>query len=183
MPSDATLGQYRDHLTHRCRRELDERLAGNVDVSGVVRTTMVAAYQPMATCESLYDDARTAWLRRVFANNLLDEIRPFREPSREVARDEFLEQAMEPSASSRNGWLVAQPSSPDQKAMHNEQAVRLAMALGCLNPSQRKAIELHHLKGMPLAEVGKRMKRDKGAVATLIFQGTKRLRELLGEIT
>jgi hypothetical protein len=33
---------------------------------------------------------------------------------------------------------------------------------------------------MPLAEVGWRMERDKGAVAALIFRGTKRLRELLG---
>ena len=131
--------------------------------------------------ESLDEDARTAWLRRVFANNLLDEIRRFRAQSRDVSREQSLEQAMEQSASRLNDWLVTQQSSPSQKAIRSEQAVRLATALGCLTSPQREAIEFHHLKGMPLAEVGTRMNRDKGAVAALIFRGTKRLRELLGE--
>ena len=133
------------------RLQLDEQLAGKVDVSGVVQTTMLEAHQQGATWESLDQEARTAWLRRVFANNLLDEIRRFRAQSRDVTREQPLEQAMEQSASRLNGWLVAQQSSPSQKAMRSEQAVRLATALGCLTPPQREAIELHHLKGMPLA--------------------------------
>lgn len=88
---------------------------------------------------------------------------------------------MEQSASRLNGWLVTQESSPSQKVMRGEQAVRLATALGCLAPPQREAIELHHLKGMQLAKVGEKMNRDKVVVAALIFRGTKRLRELLGE--
>ena len=181
MLSDSVLEQYRDYLGLLGRLQLDEQLAGKVDVSGVVQTTMLEAHQKAVKWESLDEEARTAWLRRVFANNLLDEIRRFRAQSRDVSREHRLEQAMEQSASRLNGWLVAQQSSPSQKAIRSEQAVRLATALGCLTPSQREAIELHHLKGMPLAKVGEKMKRDKGAVAALIFRGTKRLRELLGE--
>jgi RNA polymerase sigma-70 factor (ECF subfamily) len=98
-----------------------------------------------------------------------------------VSREQSLAHAMEQSASRLNDCLVAPQSSPSQKVIRSEQAVRLATALGCLTPPQREAIELHHLKGIPLAEVGKKMERDKGAVAALIFRGTKRLRELLGE--
>lgn len=181
MPSDSALEQYRDYLGLLGRLQLDEQLAGKVDVSGVVQTTMLEAHQQAAAWESLDDEARTAWLRRVFANNLLDEIRRFRAQSRDVSREKPLEQTMEQSASRVKGWLVTHESSPSQKAMRSEQAVRLATALGCLTPPQREAIELHHLKGMPLADVGKQMKRDKGAIAALIFRGTKRLRELLGE--
>lgn len=181
MPSDSALEQYRDYLGLLGRLQLDEQLAGKVDVSGVVQTTMLEAHQQAATWESLDQEARTAWLRRVFANNLLDEIRRFRAQSRDVSREQPLEQAMEQSASRMKGWLVTHESSPSKKAMRSEQAVRLATALGCLTPPQREAIELHHLKGMPLADVGKQMNRDKGAIAALIFRGTKRLRELLGE--
>lgn len=181
MPSDSAFEQYRDYLGLLGRLQLDEQLAGKVDVSGVVQTTMLEAHQQAATWESLDDEARTAWLRRVFANNLLDEIRRFRAQSRDVSREHPLEQAMEQSASRLNGWLVANQSSPSQRAMRSEQAMRLATALGCLTSPQREAIELHHLKGMPLVEVGRKMERDKGAVAALIFRGTKRLRELLGE--
>ena len=181
MPSDSVLEEYRDYLGLLGRLQLDEQLAGKVDVSGVVQTTMLEAHQRADKWESLDDQARTAWLRRVFANNLLDEIRRFRAQSRDVSREHPLEQAMEQSASRLNDWLAAQQSSPSQKAMRSEQAVRLAMALGCLTLPQREAIELHHLKGLPLVEVGRKMGRDKGAVAALIFRGTKRLRELLGK--
>jgi RNA polymerase sigma-70 factor, ECF subfamily len=159
---------------------LDEQLVGKVDVSGVVQNTMFEVHRHAATWESLEDEARLAWLRRVFANNLLDEIRRFRAQSRDVAREVSLDQAVEQSASRLNVWLAKHQSSPSQKATRNEQAVRLAAALNCLTPPQREAIELHHLQGMPLAEVGERMERDKGAIAALIFRGTKRLRDLLG---
>lgn len=183
MPSTATLEQYREYLGLLGRLQLDEQLAGKVDVSGVVQTTMLEAHQHSSTWESLDEEARTAWLRRVFANNLLDEIRRFRAKSRDVSREQSLEQAMEQSASRLNVWLAAKQSSPSHRAVRSEEAVRLATALGCLTPPQREAIELHHLKGMQLAEVGKKMGRDKGAVAALIFRGTKRLRELLGEMS
>lgn len=181
MPSDTTLEQYREYLALLGRLQLDDQLAGKVDVSGVVQTTMLEAYQEAATWEQLDEEARMAWLRRVFANNLLDEVRRFRAKCRDVSREQSIDQVMEQSVSRLNDWLVSQQSSPSQKAMRNEQAVRLATALGRLSKPQREAIELHHLKGFPLAEVGKRMNREKGAVAALIYRGTKRLRELLGE--
>lgn len=180
MPPDADLEQYREYLGLLGRLQLDEQLAGKVDVSGVVQTTMLEAYQQASTWQSMDEEARTVWLRRVFANNLLDEIRRFRAQSRDVDREQSLNQALEQSASRLNDWLAQQQSSPSLRVMRNEQAARLTAALGCLTPAQREAIELHHLQGMPLAEVGKRMKRDKGAVAALIFRGTKRLRELMG---
>ena len=151
-----------------------------MDVSGIVQNTMLEAYQQAATWEALDQEAQITWLRRVFANNLLDEIRRFRAQSRDVAREVSLDYALEQSASHVNVWLGKQQSSPSQKAARSEQAVRLAAALSCLTQPQREAIELHHLQGIPLAEVGTRMNRDKGAVAALIFRGTKRLRDLLG---
>jgi RNA polymerase sigma-70 factor (ECF subfamily) len=183
MRSDGTLENYREYLALLGRLQLDDQLAGKVDVSGVVQTTMLEAHQEAATWELLEEEARMAWLRRVFANNLLDEVRRFRAKSRDVSRELSLDRAMDQSASRLNDWLVSQQSSPSQKAIRNEQAVRLATALGCLSTAQREAIELHHLKGLPLAEVGERMNRGKGAVAALIFRGTKQLRELLGETT
>ncbi len=181
MPAGDVLEQYREYLGLLGRLQLDDQLAAKVDVSGVVQTTMLEAYQQAAKWESLDEDARSAWLRRVFANNLLDEIRRFRAQSRDVYREQPLDHAMDDSASRLNDWLESQQSSPSQKAIRNEQAVRLATALSCLTPPQREAIECHHLKKMSLAEVGRRMNRDKGAVAALIYRGTRRLRELLGE--
>lgn len=179
---NAALEQYRDCLGLLGRLQLDAQLAAKVDVSGVVQTTMMEAYQQTDTWTPLDEDARYAWLRRVFANNLLDEIRRFRSQARDVSREQSLELAIEKSASRMGDWLAHQGSSPSAKASRNESALRLAKALQYLTPIQRQAIELHHLQGFPLEEVGKRMKRAKGAVAALIFRGTKRLRELLSDL-
>lgn len=172
------LEEYREYLGLLGRLQLNDRLAGKVDVSGVVQITLFEAHQQ--GWSELSEDERVPWLRRVFANNLLDEIRKFRTQRRDVDRERSIQKSLENSASRVNDWLAAEQSSPSRKLMRSEDSVRLAKALACLTPEQREAIELHHLKGLALEEIGQRMGRNKGAVAGLIFRGKQRLQELLG---
>lgn len=167
------LNEFREYLGLLGRMQLDERLAGKVDVSGVVQVTLLEASR--SQWQDLREEERLSWLRRVFANNLLDEIRKFRTQARDVER----ERSMEQSAARLTSWLASEQSTPSQKAIETENEVRLAKALACLSAPQREAIELHHLGGFGLDEIGRRMKRTKGAVAALIFRGTTQLRELL----
>lgn len=170
---------YRDYLGLLGRLQLDDQLCGKVDVSGVVQMTLLEAHQ--GSWLQIADGERLAWLRRVFSNNMLDEIRKYRTLARDVDREQSLQQAMDHSASRLNAWIASDLSSPSQKAIQNEQALRLARALACLPSPQREAIELHHLQGLPLDKIGSRMNRTKGAVAALIFRGTTKLRELLSD--
>jgi RNA polymerase sigma-70 factor (ECF subfamily) len=55
----------------------------------------------------------------------------------------------------------------------------LAGALLHLPDDQRRAVELHHLQGLSLAEVGRHLGRSREAVAGLVFRGLKSLRSLL----
>lgn len=171
------LDRYRDYLGMLGRLQLDEQLAGKVDISGVVQVTLLEAGE--AGWNQLDEDARVPWLRRIFANNLLDQIRRFRTQSRDAERERSIERAMDDSVSRLNGWLASQQSTPSQKAARAEEELRVARALACLPAAQRQAVELHHLREIPLAQIGVRMNRSKGAVAALIFRGTTRLRELL----
>ena len=171
------LEKYREYLGLLGRLQLDDQLAGKVDVSGVVQITVLEAFE--AGWDSLREEERLPWLRRVFANNLLDEIRKFRTAARDVRREQSIESEMEQSASKLSHWLNAEQSTPSQKAIRDEEELRLATAMACLPESQRQAIELHHFKGWPLEKVGERLNRNKGAVAALIFRGTQKLRELL----
>jgi len=172
------LEEYRDYLGLLGRLQLNDKLAEKVDVSGVVQMTFLEAHQE--GWAELLEDEQLPWLRRVFANNLLDEIRKFRTQRRDIGREQSIHQNVEQSASRINNWLAAEQASPSQIMMRAESSVKLAKALACLTAEQREAIELHHLKGLSLEEIGKRMKRRKGAVAGLIFRGKRRLLELLG---
>jgi RNA polymerase sigma-70 factor (ECF subfamily) len=120
------------------------------------------------------------WLRRALANNLTDEIRKLGTASRSVSREQSLEAELEQSSARLEAWLVSHESSPPERAMRNEQLLRLAEALEHLPDDQRTAVEMHHLRGRPLTEVAQRLGRSKGAAATLLFRAMTRLRKDLG---
>jgi RNA polymerase sigma-70 factor (ECF subfamily) len=59
--------------------------------------------------------------------------------------------------------------------------VRLADSLARLPGDQRRAVELRHLQGLSLIEVGRTMNRTVAAVAGLLQRGLRALRNDLGE--
>lgn len=176
---DEGLERFREYLCLLARLQLDPRLHGKVDPSGVVQQTLLEAHQAMGRFQAGGDANQAAWLRRILANNLKDEVRKFSAQARDVARERSLPAAIEQSSQRIESWLAADQSSPSQHAMRHEQLFRLTEALTRLPEDQRQAVELHHLKGLPLAAVAERLQRSKGAVAALLFRGLKRLRELL----
>ena len=59
------LEKYREDLGLLGRLQIDEKLAGKVDVSGVVQMTLLEASE--TEWAALSDEARVPWLRRIFA--------------------------------------------------------------------------------------------------------------------
>jgi RNA polymerase sigma-70 factor (ECF subfamily) len=171
------LNQYRDYLALLGRLQLDDLLRAKVDISGVVQVTMLEAYKSEWT--SLDEQEKLPWLRRIFSNNLLDEIRKYRTEARDVRRERPLSHQVDQSASRIQIWLKSDTLSPSQRAVQAEDELQLVGALATLPDAQREAIELHHLSGLPLVEVSRRMQRTKGAVAALIFRGITQMRQIL----
>jgi RNA polymerase sigma-70 factor (ECF subfamily) len=80
-------------------------------------------------------------------------------------------------------WLEADLSagrlSPEEIAARNERLLRLAAALDRLPDDQRAALELMHLHGLSVAEIGARTGRSRLAVAESLCRGMAALRALL----
>ena len=178
---DRTPEQFREYLHLLARLQLDPRLQSKVDLSGVVQQTLLEAHQALDRFRQMSDAQQAAWLRKALANNLTDEVRKLRTQGRDVGRERSLEAALEESSSRLEAWLAADPSTPEQQAIRNEQLLLLAAALARLPEDQRRAVELHHLKGCSLAEVAEQMGRSKGAVAKLVYRGIEKLHALLAE--
>lgn len=178
-PPGPDLERFRDYLRLLARLQLDARLQGKVDLSGVVQQTLLEAHQALVRGLDHNTAAQAAWLRQILANNLRDEVRKFVAAARDVDRERSLEAALGESSARLGSWLAANQSSPSQQAIRQEELLALAQALARLPEDQRLAVELHHLKGVPLAEIASQMERSKGAVAQLLFRALKQLREQL----
>lgn len=180
-PRDIPLERCREYLRLLARLQLDPRLHGKLDASDVVQQTLLCAHASRNQFRGRTEAELLGWLRQILANNLAGAVRRFGAGLRDVKRERSLEACLEDSAARFEVWLVANQSSPSQRAMRHELHFRLADALGRLPEDQRLAIELHHLKDCTVAEAAEQMGRSKMAVVGLLFRGLKKLRQLLQE--
>ena len=67
--------------------------------------------------------------------------------------DVALECSLDDLTSRSRSGLALDQTSPSGCAVRNEELLKLAAALEQLPPDQQNAIMLHHLQGVPLAEV------------------------------
>jgi RNA polymerase sigma-70 factor (ECF subfamily) len=175
------LERYRHYLSLLARLQLDARLQGKLDASDVVQQTLLQAHAGLDRFRGQSAGEMAAWLRQILANTLAMARRRFSTEARDVARERAIEIDLEQSASRVESWLAAEQSTPSQQVVHAEQLVRLAESLLQLPDDQRQAVELHHLKGLPVADVAERMGRTKESVVGLLFRGLKKLRQLLAD--
>jgi RNA polymerase sigma-70 factor (ECF subfamily) len=152
-----------------------------MDASDVVQQAILQAHQARAQFHGTTEAEKLAWLRAILANVLAAAARRFETRARDTARERSLEAELELSSSRLECLLAADQTSPSQRAVRGEELLRLAGALARLPEDQRRVVELHYLKGLPIAEVAVQMKRTRSAVVGLLFRGLKKLRRLLRE--
>jgi RNA polymerase sigma-70 factor (ECF subfamily) len=172
------LERFRAYLILLARLEIAPRLRDKVDLSGVVQQTLLEAHQGLINYPGgpKTEAEITAWLRSILSHNLADVLRKLTTRKRDVRREWSLEQALDQSTSRLEKWLAVDQSSPSQRVMRQEEILRMAATLATLPEGQRRAIELHHLQGWPLAEIAAELSTTKAAVAGLLHRGLKNLR-------
>jgi RNA polymerase sigma-70 factor (ECF subfamily) len=179
-PSDGyELEAYRPYLRLMASQQLAGRFRGKVDPSGVVQETLWEAHQQLAQGQQVPAGKRLAWLRRILANNLADEIRRYAAAKRDLGREVSIENGMDCSSQRLELWLARElhPSGP---AEQEDLMLALAAAIAALPADQRDALLLHYLSGSTLIEIGNQLGRSRDAVAGLIKRGLRRLRNELG---
>jgi len=177
--SGPALEKYRRYLAFLARMNVDPRLSAKVDLSGIVQQTLFEAHQDLGRWKSLPSDEQMAFLRRILAHNIQDEVRKVKAGKRDVQREQSLEQAFENSSLRLMNWVAIDASSPSMKMNKAERALQLAAALERLPEAQREALVLQHWEGRSLADIASHMQRTPAAVAGLLKRGLRQLREEL----
>jgi RNA polymerase sigma-70 factor (ECF subfamily) len=173
------LEQYRAYLGLLARLQIDPRLRGRIDLSGVVQQTLLEAHLVLRAEDGHTAEARLAWLKKCLANNLTDELRKLKTEMRDVRRERSLEAALQSSSVRLQAWVAASDPSPSAHLAREEDAVRLAAALAALPEAQREALVLQHWHGWKVAEIAEHLGRTRTAVAGLLKRGLAALRQEL----
>ena len=164
--------RFRSYLFLLAQQGLDTRLRAKVDLSGIVQQTLLEAHQEWGQMDEKTTSEQAAWIRTILVHNLTDEARKWMAAARNVD----LERSIDNSSTKLAGLLAGSSSTPSRIAVQNEDLTRLADALLSLPEEQRLAVEMHHLRGMPLVQVAEKMKRTNGAVAALLYRAMQQLR-------
>ena len=172
------LERFREYLRLLARLHLAPALRSKVDPSDIVQQVLVKAHQHGGQFRGRSEGEWAAWLRRILANTLNDAVRKY---GREIARERVAADGVDESSARLEAWLEADQSSPSQRAIRQEQFLRLADALAQLPEDQRVVVEWHHLKDESVADIAQRLGRTEASVAGLLRRGLQKLRELLQE--
>jgi RNA polymerase sigma-70 factor (ECF subfamily) len=175
------LERHRHYLMLLARVHLHSRHPAKFDSSDIVQQTLLDAFAKRDQFRGTTEAELAAWLREILKHNLADAMRDQKRAKRDVRRECPIEAGIDESFAQTQAWLEAVQSSPSQRAVKQEELLRLTEALTQLPEAQREAIVLHHLQGRKLAEVAAETGRTEAAVAGLLFRGLRALQNLLNE--
>ena len=170
------LSDFQSYLLLLARTQLEDSPRVRIDPQDAVQQTLAIAQENLHQFRGKSNRELAGWLRTILANHLRDL---FRRTGRECD-EQTLARQLEQSSARLDEILAAEQSSPSQRVSEGENMLRLADALRELPEEQRQAIELRHLKGLPLTEISESMGKTMPAVGGLLQRGLKALREKLG---
>lgn len=157
------LERYRAFLLVEARRQIDSKHTAQCDASGIVQQTLKEAWEGFGRFAGTTEPKFSAWLKEMHRHNILDCLRRYR-PEAEIPRDP-----------------PADRSSPSQRLIKGEKALRLAELLASLPEAQGEAVRLRHLEGWSIDQIARHLDRSEAATAGLIKRGLQGLRGKMSE--
>jgi RNA polymerase sigma-70 factor (ECF subfamily) len=157
--------------------QVGRRLRSKVDADDLLQEVFLCAHRAIGRFRGMSEEEFLAWLRGILAHVLADQIRRYHGTER---RDPNLERALESEldrSSERFGAMLVEPaSSPSQRAIRHERAVRLSGVLERLPPDSREVLLLRHFQDLSFPEIARRMGRTLDGVKNLWIRALARLR-------
>ena len=176
------LENYRPWCRIFVRQSLFNQLRKRLDESDVIQSTWVDVIRKLDSFKGKTEAEFFGWLKKILDNNLKNVIRDNMAEKRDFRREQDF--AIQLDSVSLNWWEpVAPGSTPSNRMLKGESALRLAEAIEALPENQRTAIELRHLQGLKLKEVCDAMDKSPDAVVSLLRRGLEKLSVTLAEST
>lgn len=176
------LEAYRGYLRLLARTSIDRSLRGKADPSDVVQEAMIQAAVHFDSFRGASEAELVAWLRQILLQGLVNLARRYRTASRQVGREQSLNQIIDQSSAALDAMgKVSSPSSPRSGSFPSGAVagVLVAQALAELSDDDREVITLRNFEHLEWTLVGQRMGRSAEAARKLWGRAIQRLRPLL----
>jgi RNA polymerase sigma-70 factor (ECF subfamily) len=168
---------YGAYLRMLARVQIGRRMRSKFDADDLLQEVFLRAHQAIDRFRGTTEEEFLAWLRGILAHVLADQIRRYHGTERRDARRErALALELERSSEAFVRGLVAPTSSPSQRAVRHERAVRLAEVMERLPPAAREVLALRHFHDLSFPEIAGRMNRSLDGVKNLWIRALARLR-------
>jgi RNA polymerase sigma-70 factor (ECF subfamily) len=173
---------YRNYLRLLARNQIGQTLRVRLDPSDLVQDTLIDASQNFAHFHGETKSELIAWLRKILARNLVDQLKRHRSQKRDLRRDRSLEKSLDRSSEALAAALDGRSSSPGVRMDRQEKLVAVANALALLPQPNREAILLKQMDGKTFAEIGRQLEMSTSAARRLWAEGLADLRQKLETI-
>jgi RNA polymerase sigma-70 factor (ECF subfamily) len=172
-----------DELVRRYQRQavaVSYRLLGNShDALEVTQDAFLKAYSSVSTLQK--PEAFGGWLMRIVSNLSLNYRRSRRTRS-QLPLDDLLGPAdSQPEGAGGSDWMAAS-GDPVRKLEGQELGKKLQEAMKALPEKQRMAIVMFTIEQMPQKQIAETLGCSVEAVKWHVFQGRKKLKELLKDV-
>jgi RNA polymerase sigma-70 factor, ECF subfamily len=172
-----------DQLIGKYQRQavaVSYRLLGNTqDALEVTQDAFLKAFTSLGTLQK--PEAFGGWLMRIVSNLSLN-FRRGRKTRTQLPLDELMGQGEGQSESAGASEWAARDDDPAHQLESKEMGKRLQEALSQLPEKQRKAIVMFTIEQMPQKQVAEALECSVEAVKWHVFQGRKRLKEMLKDV-
>ena len=179
------LFDHYDRLLEFIAKKIPASRQARISPEDVLQQTFVDVYEEIRAFEPRGPDAFYSWLSTIANHRLLDAIKAQDTAKRGGGRVAIHGGAQQTAESVVDliDLLSAADMTASRIVARHEAAGALQVGLAGLQEDYRRAIQLHHIEGLEVAQVAEIMDRSPRAVRHLCSRGLKELRAGLGRVS
>jgi RNA polymerase sigma-70 factor (ECF subfamily) len=170
--SDVGVNQYWGFLRTLASLQVDFRLRGQIDLSGLVNETLFQAAEHWEQLQDLNSHKKRAWLRKALQHKIIDKIRQIR------ALTNPFDEAVEATHGRILTWPEVEDTLPLEELQKQEESLEVIERLAQLPKGEQVALELRYFEGWSYRQIAEYLDRSEQAVAGLLKRGLQHLREM-----
>jgi RNA polymerase sigma-70 factor (ECF subfamily) len=164
-------GKLRGWVRLQARHVVGDQFGAKLDASDIAQEVCLRVGKKFSQFEGRTVPELLGWINAIMRNFIIGRNEYYHEAQKRGA-------AREVPGSKVFAFLAASGSSPERRAIRDDEAVRLAAAIQQLPDRKREVVQLHYFDGLPYKEIASRMRCSTASLRILCHRAILDLRRI-----